>query len=174
MSKERVVRVGVLSDTHLDGGSWDLTPFRRLLAGPFAGVDLILHAGDVGDLDWLADVAFEGVRLEAVAGNCDVRDHPQMPPRRVIDLDGYRIGLIHGWNNTADIERQLAEAFAGTHVDAVVFGHTHRPHLATRAGVTYFNPGSMLWPRGAGETVGLLTLTGGSAHWRHIQRQGNW
>ncbi|MDP8221986.1 MAG: metallophosphoesterase family protein [Candidatus Lernaella stagnicola] len=168
----RTVRIGILSDTHLDG-PWNPEPFRRLLSGPFAGVERVLHAGDVGDYDWLTAVALAGVPVTAVAGNCDEQDDPRLPARRILDIHGYRIGLIHGWGDAARTPHRVARAFAQDDVNAVVFGHTHQPHLATGGQVTYFNPGSMFWPRNSRESVGLLTLSAGRPKWTHITLEGS-
>lgn len=167
MTAARVVQVGVISDTHLDG-PWDHEPFRALFAGPFARVALVIHAGDVGDADSLLYEALDGVRVQAVGGNCDVADDPRLPPQRIVTFENYRIGVIHGWGDDSGTPRRAANAFAGANIDAVVFGHTHRPYLATVGPVTYFNPGSMLWPRGEFATVGRLTLTDGRPTWEHF------
>jgi uncharacterized protein len=169
----RVVSVGIVADTHLEG-DWDPVPFRRLLAGPFAHVSRILHAGDILDYDGLVHSALPGLPIDAVAGNCDPNDDLRLPAQRIVEVEGFRIGLIHGWGAVSEVPRKAAGAFAGQPVDAVVFGHTHRPHLETLGGITYFNPGSMLWPRGAQATVGLLVLTDGRPQFSHLVRDIDW
>jgi putative phosphoesterase len=161
------VRVGILADTHCAAGD-DPAPYRRLLAGPFAGVQLVLHAGDVGDLDWLAGEALPGVELRAVAGNCD-EPGPRLPAKRIVETAGRRIGLIHGWGAPTGIVERVAAAFAGDGVDAVVFGHTHQPSLETICGVAYFNPGSPTCPRGSEPSAGLLTVAEGRLTWRRAR-----
>jgi putative phosphoesterase len=160
------IRVGVLSDTHCRAGD-DPAPYRRLLAGPFADAALILHAGDVGDLEWLMQVALPGADVRAVQGNCDAPD-PRQPVRRVVEVGGKRLGLIHGWGAPRDIVERVAGAFAGEAVDAVIYGHTHRFSLETIRGVTYFNPGSPSSPRGPEPTAGLLTIAAGEMIWRRV------
>lgn len=61
------MRIGVVADTHIPGRARALP--EALLRG-LAGVDLILHAGDIcvaPVLDWLAELA----PVIAVAGNND-------------------------------------------------------------------------------------------------------
>lgn len=151
----RAIRVGVVSDTHCPEFLEHL-PGR--IAELLAGVDLILHAGDIGSLDTLAELA-RIAPVEAVRG-----DHDRaldLPDRRVVEVAGRRIGLVHGnrshlfeepatfagtvslgyWWPTAGLHRHLTRSFPGA--DAVVYGHTHHAD-ARRAGDTLlFNPGAV-------------------------------
>jgi uncharacterized protein len=160
--------VGVISDTHFDEPG-DADFFRRLLSGPWAGVNLILCAGDVGDPDWFFSLAPPTVTLLAVAGNCDPSGDVRLPAKRVVPLGSKRVGIVHGWGAPESTLRHAAEAFAGERVDAVIFGHTHQPYLASRRQVTYFNPGSPTRPRGPDATVGLLTVVDDHLLWRHLK-----
>ena len=110
----------------------------------FRGVDRILHAGDINArrvLDELAEIA----PVDAVAGNADLVGHG-LPLTRVIEVEGRRIGLVHGhggWSRylvskvrdrlgydeeyyLSNVQRSFGP------VEAIVFGHTHRFY---RAGV---------------------------------------
>jgi len=109
--------------------------------------DLILHAGDVvgaavlQELRRLADV-------EAVAGNMD---EPallaSLPERRVVEVEGARLGMVHAPGPSVGRGERLAAAFSGC--DAVVYGHTHMPDVS-RAGATWIlNPGSPTERRGS-------------------------
>ncbi|NLH50091.1 MAG: YfcE family phosphodiesterase [Myxococcales bacterium] len=167
------IRIGVLADTHCNGND-DPEPIRRLLTGPFAGIRMILHAGDLVDYDWLTQIAMPDIELLAVAGNCDEPGDPRLPAKRIVEFGGFRVGLMHGWGAPAGITQRLAGAFEGEAVAAVVFGHTHQPFLATESGITYFNPGSPTEPRLATAGVGLLTVTPGRLRWQHIQQKPWW
>ena len=132
------VRIGVISDTH--GRLHPAVPRH------FAGVDHIIHAGDVGDravLEALRAVA----PVTAVVGNLDVGALRQSLPEEVTgDISGIRFLVGH-------IQRALLvkhEDPAREGYDLVVSGHTHRAFADWHDGVLYINPGSATAP-GAGE-----------------------
>ena len=109
--------VGLISDTH---GFWD--PRIPTL---FAGVDHILHAGDIGSTAIL--VALERIAsVTAVMGNCD---GPPLDAREteVIDLGAHRFLVHHIVDPRAPHER-LARSIDHHRPGFVVFGHTHKPH----------------------------------------------
>jgi putative phosphoesterase len=167
-----VVRVGVIADTHIP------TSRRSLPVGVtrrFAGVELILHAGDlvVPDvLETLGTVA----PVRAVRGNNDWGI--ELPERLVVEVEELAIGLVH-----IRPERGDAASFFGRHVDLVVFGHTHRPTDEVEGGVRWLNPGSPTslrlpagergfpFRRGPG-TVGLLEVEGGTARFEVLPVDG--
>lgn len=157
------MKVGILSDTHLSPVG-DIKPLLDLARGHFANVDLILHAGDVGDLDKLSEVAFPGTPVFAVAGNCDVVfDEPRLPAQRVVEIGRWRVGLVHEWGP----QQRIMPLFKNVH--AVVYGHSHKPELVRRNGVFYFNPGAIYQPRSATPTAGLMTEENGQLHFTHLQ-----
>jgi uncharacterized protein len=123
-------RIGVLSDTHNY-----LDPRIPKL---FAGVDQILHAGDIGQpaillaLEQLAPVT-------AVAGNTD---DPGFRYRQteVVEVAGRKF-LLHHIVNPQSLTDALSARIARERPDAVVFGHTHKPFCETIGGTLFFNPG---------------------------------
>jgi len=131
-----LLKVGVLSDTHLGGYSERLAEiFRRHLRD----CDLILHAGDLTDI-CILDV-FEGIPVKAVYGNMDppeVRKH--LPDKCLLEIEGHRVGLIHGWGSPFGIEHRVIKAFDD--VDCLIYGHTHQASNELRGKVLFFNPGS--------------------------------
>src|SRR5262245_6968572 len=125
----------------------------------FAGVDLILHAGDVNarsTLDALARVA----PVQAVRGDHD-RELSDLPRVRELTVDGLRIVLVHGergrwieepetflWTITlgwfrphTDLPRTLRRRFPNA--DVIVYGHTHRADARMIDGTLVFNPGGV-------------------------------
>jgi uncharacterized protein len=119
------VRVGVISDTH--------GLLRPEAVDALRGVDLIIHAGDVGSphiLDALRDVA----PVEAVRGNVD-RDAwaMKLPATAVVTLESTTVYVLHD-PATLDLE---AAGFG-----IVIFGHSHRAEIRTKNEVVYLNPGS--------------------------------
>jgi uncharacterized protein len=109
--------------------------------------ELILHAGDVvaaavlEELERLAPV-------EAVAGNME---EPallaELPERRVVEVDGARIGMVHVPGPAVGRGERLLAAFPGCH--AVIYGHTHLPDVSRVGEVWLLNPGSPTERRGA-------------------------
>ncbi|MRR11407.1 metallophosphoesterase [bacterium] len=133
--------VGILADTH---GELDPRVFES-----FAGVDHIIHAGDIGspgillELEALAPVT-------AVLGNMD-HPSPGLPRRDVerVELGGVRFLVTH------KPMRAPTPALA----DVIVTGHTHRALVRDEYGVLYVNPGSTSEPRGpGGPTVALVNI----------------
>lgn len=102
--------------------------------------ELILHAGDV-----VAASVLDGLRelapVEAVAGNMDEAELlAELPERRIVEVGGVRIGMVHDPGPAVGRGERLAAAFPGCH--AVVYGHTHVPDVS-RVGRTWIlNPGS--------------------------------
>jgi len=130
------MKIGVISDTHLKENCSEL---ERIYDTYLKDVDLILHAGDVVDINVL-DV-FLPKKVEVVAGNMDlsnVRD--QFPIKKVIKIKGFKIGLIHGWGSPKGIEERIRNEF--TNIDCLVYGHTHNPVNHVKDGILFFNPGS--------------------------------
>jgi len=119
--------VGVISDTH------GLLRPEALTA--LAGVEHILHAGDVGDpriLDTLREIA----PVTAIRGNVDCwGECAELPATDVVELDGRLFYLVHSVKDL-DINPVVAE------VAVVVSGHSHQPSLEARDGVMFLNPGS--------------------------------
>ncbi|MHB8067528.1 MAG: metallophosphoesterase family protein [Desulfobaccales bacterium] len=121
------MRIGVISDTH--------SLLRPQAVDALKGVSLIIHAGDIGSpevLDNLGKIA----PVKAVRGNTDRGEWAQdLPLTEVVEVGGVQLYVLHDLH-TLDLEPKTA-GFA-----AVIFGHSHRPHLEWKNGVLYFNPGS--------------------------------
>jgi uncharacterized protein len=79
--------------------------------------------------------------VEAVFGNMDEPAlQAELPERRVVEVDGVRIGLVHIPGPRVGREERLVSWFPGC--DAVAYGHTHAPQLERHRGVWVLNPGS--------------------------------
>lgn len=131
--------VGVIADTHIPERAQEMPSQLKEI---FRGVDLILHAGDLVELqvlEWLGKLA----RWEAVAGNMDppaVRN--LLPVKKIITLSNFRIGLIHGSGAPGGLVAQIQREFRGEKLDCIVFGHSHQPYQEVIDGILFFNPGS--------------------------------
>ena len=131
-----MITIGVISDTHLiEPDKW----FREKALLCFADADIILHAGDLTSLSVLE--IFSGKTVHAVHGNmCGPKTRETLPSSKIIDVDSFRLALVHGVGYMPNIEDRLFDAFAP--IDCIVYGHTHKP-VCRRYGPTLMvNPGS--------------------------------
>jgi len=151
------MNIGVLSDTHLTRPSQAL---YRLVDGIFADISIILHAGDLTSLEVLE--VFSGKKVMAVCGNMDHNNVSEtLPDKDILEVHGYRIGLIHGWGSPRGIEDRIQSSFNDVH--AIVYGHTHKPANYIKDGVLFFNPGAFSgsFLMGRNPSAGILTIAGG-------------
>jgi putative phosphoesterase len=138
------MKIGVVSDTH--------GLFRPEAARALAGVERILHLGDVGKPSVLKELE-KIAPVTAVRGNTD-REGPlsELPETEVVLIADRYVYMLH------DLHRLHLDPATGKFA-AVLSGHTHVPNFYRRNGVLYFNPGSC-GPRRfrLPVTVGLLTV----------------
>ena len=121
------MKIGVVSDTH--------GLLRPEALAALAGVDHILHAGDVGDIEILHALR-QIAPVTAIRGNIDQSGScSQLPPTEAVELGGRLFYLVH---SVHDLD--LNPRSAG--IAVVVSGHSHKPTIETRDGVLYLNPGS--------------------------------
>lgn len=130
--QNKEIVVGIIADTH-----GLLLP---AVVKALESVDLIVHAGDVGNteiLDNLKSIA----PVFAVRGNMDmVEGLRELPETEVVEVGDILLYVIH------DIQRlDIVPSKAG--FSAVIFGHLHCPSVSERSGVLFLNPGSAAQPR---------------------------
>jgi len=132
------MRVAVLSDTHAPR-FWKRCP--PAVADRLAGVDLILHAGDVCTAEVLAELG-TWAPVRAVLGNNDGPDVADWgaPETLDLELEGLRVGMIHDSGPAGGRATRMRRRFPAA--DLVVFGHSHIPWDETVDGRRFFNPGS--------------------------------
>jgi putative phosphoesterase len=154
--------IGVLSDTH--------GRLRADVLRLFAGVERILHAGDIGPPSILSDLEAIAPVL-AVWGNTDGFEiRARVPEIADIEIAGRRIVMLHGHQLGSPTPAGLLGAYG--HADIVIFGHTHRALVERIGGRLLLNPGSAGAPRfgqpaslallrpGADDDVELVTVPG--------------
>ncbi|NIO17682.1 MAG: YfcE family phosphodiesterase [Deltaproteobacteria bacterium] len=133
-------RFGVISDTHEVRGARVI----EAIGDRFAGVDGIIHCGDVVGMD-VVETLQEVAPLILVAGNMDTSEiKERFPRKKIVQMGGVRIGVIHGWGTPHGILSKVLHAFRTDGVDAILFGHTHSPMNRYKDGILLFNPGSLL------------------------------
>ncbi len=152
-----MMKIGVLSDTHINSYARNYEFLEKLNHAYFQDAEIILHAGDMVDPDIL--LGFGDKQVHAVRGNMDP-PVAGMPERRILEIAGFRIGLIHGWGAPDGLEDRILKEFTGEHLDCLVYGHSHQPVCRRQEGVLLFNPGSPTDRRWAPyHSVGLLHLS---------------
>jgi len=150
------LRIAVLSDTHLTDTADARAFLLDLVEDVLDPVEMIIHAGDLVALELLE--VFEGYPLHIVRGNMDPSS-PDIPIKKVIDISGFKVGLIHGWGSVEGIEERIYREFSQFPIDCLVYGHSHVPVCHERHGILFFNPGSATDRRNMPcHTVGLLEI----------------
>jgi putative phosphoesterase len=119
--------IGVLSDTH--------GLLRPEATRALAGVDLIIHAGDIGKPEVLVELK-KIAPVAAIKGNIDKDDWAwRLPEVRAVKVGQHRLYVIHN-------VRELDFDPAARNFRAVVSGHSHQPSVVEKDGVLFVNPGS--------------------------------
>lgn len=184
ISPEQVTTcVGLISDTHMPE-RWRTLP--TAVSTIFSNVDLILHAGDVGEL-WVLDELSRIAPVTAVHGNDETEEATrELPYQQLITISGQRILLWH--NHYQDRIDEMASRKGDNFVDKlersvqrgrranaslVVMGHWHIPLLYEKDGVQVVNPGAIasgnFMAKQAVQTVALLfMLKNGRFHITHV------
>jgi len=150
--------VGIISDTH--------GLLRPEAIEALRGVALILHAGDVGAPEILAELRLIAPVI-AVRGNVDRGPWASgLPPNEVIEIEGIAIYMLH-------ILPELDLKPEASGIGVVVCGHSHVPKSEVKNGVLYFNPGSA-GPRRfkLPVTVGKLVIEGGAVRGEIVEIVG--
>lgn len=120
-------RIGVISDTH--------GLLRPEAVEALRGVDMILHAGDIGGPEILEELS-RIAPVTAVRGNNDKGDWARdIPDRQLVTVEGVRICILH------DL-KDLDVTPSSERLHVIIAGHSHKPLIEDRSEVLYLNPGS--------------------------------
>jgi uncharacterized protein len=103
-----------------------------------AGVELILHAGDVGPDDVLHELQVIAP-VRAVRGNTDAPGNPRLPHEQVLEIDGVSIHVRHGHELGSPTPEKLLAAYSQR---VLVYGHTHRQLITQADERLVINPGA--------------------------------
>jgi uncharacterized protein len=143
--------VGLISDTH--------SLMRAEALAALDGVELILHAGDVGTFAVLRELQ-SIAPVHAVLGNTD-DEILRLPQRVNLKLGGLEVHVSHGHETGSPTPDNLVQRYSA---DVLVYGHTHRPLIATRGSTLIVNPGAAGARRfNLQPSVGLLRIENGVA-----------
>jgi len=124
------VRLGVISDTH--------GLLRPEVFDVFHGVELILHAGDVGGREILTELRAIAP-VQAVYGNTDRPGEPGLVESLDLSLAGLSVHVSHGHELGSPTPAKLAARYSA---DVIVYGHTHKPLIERVHGALVVNPGA--------------------------------
>jgi uncharacterized protein len=158
-------RLAVVADTH--SKPHPATAERLAELEP----DAILHAGDIGELSVLDELA-RLAPVFAVRGNIDAPS--EVPDLRLIELMSgatlkLRILLVHIAVYGAKLRAEVARVAVKERASLVVCGHSHVPFIGRDRGLSVFNPGS-IGPRRFQLPIvlGAIDVEAGRARLRHI------
>lgn len=184
MQGQPQLKIGIISDTHLPHRLYHLSP---LIYHIFKDVDLILHAGDVDDIEHLTGLA-ELAPLYAVRGNIHFGDLswagknlPEMvciqaASRQIIIEHGHRPGIVGLLTKLPEImfsgklnrlmggqlslNGQIARRLHKRYpeADIIIFGHTHIPYYERIGKTICLNPGTTVADGRRMRTVGIIEL----------------
>lgn len=146
--------IGLISDTHIPDRA-RIIPQNVIDA--FSDVDLILHAGDLTSLDVVEELE-KIAPVMAVQGNMDRVNGINLPKAKTLEVEGVKIGMVHGEVYPRADTQQLVYLAKQLDVDILVSGHSHQPKIEQTDGVLLINPGSPIVPRLADRTVMLLEI----------------
>lgn len=122
--------LGLISDTH--------GLLRPRVYEALSGVELILHAGDVGGQDILTELRLIAP-VKAVFGNTDPPGDPELAREILVEIGGKRVHVSHGHEVGSPTPAALAALYDA---DVVVYGHTHRQLVTELDGRLFVNPGA--------------------------------
>jgi len=154
-----MIRIGVIADTH--------GCLHPQVAHCFAGVERIIHAGDIGGLSVLSELE-RIAPVIAVRGNYDLEPELQdrlLPDPSPLELFSVSALLTHrllsvDWESHRELLAELILSRLPT-LDLFIFGHTHFPVLEKIKGLCFVNPGYCGPDRLEGDpTVAVLEIEG--------------
>ncbi len=132
------MKIGLISDTH--------GRLPALVHTVLKEVELILHAGDIGEQDVIRELETIAP-VRAVHGNIDSWPLKNIYPAMLnLDIHGMKICITH---NIVSFQYFTFELFRRREQpDLVVFGHTHKPVYESYRNIKFINPGSVYRPKG--------------------------
>lgn len=153
------MKILIVSDTHRKDDN-----LKKVIDSE-APLDMLIHLGDAEGSETLIEKWVNtGCQLQMVRGNNDF--FSSLEPELELQLGPHRILLSHGhfYNVSLGVE-YLREEAIGRNCDIAMYGHTHRPFLEERQGVTILNPGSLSYPRQEGRKPSYMIMEMG-ADWK--------
>ncbi len=162
----------LLSDTHIKQGQSLLSCLPGELISILKRSNIIIHAGDFESLECYNELRGLG-KLIAVHGDTDTPELVRLlPERKVIKVEGVRVGVIHKGQLTSENTDGLRYLAKEMGVDVLVFGHFHHP-IAEKTDVLLLSPGSAIVPGIAEPSAIELEIVKNTVKGKIIRCTGN-
>lgn len=150
-------KILVLSDTHYP--RYEVPKKIWALAET---ADAVIHCGDFVTQAVYEDLKCLNKNIYGVFGNNDDAFLvSQLPEKRIIAIEGYQIGILHGFGfkYTKSALKNAIFGLGDCGCHCICFGHSHEPVAVYDKDILYFNPGTAAGARTGRQTVGLLTVS---------------
>jgi len=151
-----LTEVLVISDTHVNS----LQELPQSLLQALGDAEWVVHCGDYTSLTVVDELRDLGPNFVGVYGNTDPEEvRQQLPAEVTLTFEGRRVVVVHPYwaGDPEGLEERLAARYPG--VDAILFGHTHKPCNLMLNGTLLLNPGQgypfFIWPA----SIGILKLS---------------
>lgn len=149
------MKILIVSDTHRRDGNLQAVIERT---APF---DMFIHLGDAeGSEDRIEEWCREqneDCQVHMVLGNNDF--FSSLDREKEIVIGSYRAFLTHGHFYSVSVgTERLVDEGTDRRVNIVMFGHTHKPYLEEKDGITVLNPGSLSFPRQDGRKPSFMVM----------------
>jgi len=166
------MKIIILSDTHIKKGQSLISHLPEELVYIIKSCDLIIHAGDFETVECFNELLSLS-KLEAVHGDTDCAQLMELlPERKVIKIDGIKIGVIHKGQLTSENNDGLRYLAKEMDVDVLIFGHFHHPIVHVTE-VLLLSPGSATIPGITQPSAMELNISGKSVKGRIIRCKDN-
>ncbi|MDD5097792.1 MAG: metallophosphoesterase [Candidatus Omnitrophica bacterium] len=150
------MKIGVISDTHIPDRTEHIP---SVILNAFKQVDLVVHAGDMVDLQAVEELKLVCKKVVAVAGNMDREPvKNKYPVKLMLDLEGFKVGVIHGWGARLKLAEVIKDAFKSENPDIIIFGHSHESMNERLGNTLFFNPGSATDPTADHNSYGIIEI----------------
>ncbi|MCX5713633.1 MAG: YfcE family phosphodiesterase [Candidatus Omnitrophica bacterium] len=132
----KVIRLGVISDTHISDQEWEVPQKVR---EDLKDMDAIIHCGDLVNIKVIGIFKEICPLVFAVSGNMDLPETKrELPIKEIISAGKFKIGVTHGYGHPNALKELALNIFQDDKVDAIVFGHSHNPVNEKKNGILYY------------------------------------
>jgi hypothetical protein len=80
------------------------------------------------------------------------------PVKLMLDLEGFKVGVIHGWGARLKLAEVIKDAFKSENPDIIIFGHSHESMNERLGNTLFFNPGSATDPTADHNSYGIIEI----------------
>ena len=141
----------IVSDTHIPGHQSEIP---GVIIKEIEKSDGVVALGDFTNLETVLLLEKHSKKFFGVHGNADNYDVKEyLSFKKTVLLEGWLIGLCHGWGAPFDIKQRIYDVFSEK-PQIILYGHTHVPDISKFRDVTFLNPGTAT----RGGSFGILEL----------------